>query len=417
MDGYLPAVAQVAAAVIVMAAVLCQFRRSGLGRLVAVAAAGGITAFALNCWFESLGLAGEPAPTQLWAWTGVAVAAIVLTAAGWAGAGWLQRNLYALSAAVCLLCVGLTVNAWIGYFPTVPIAFSQLADRRLPGQIEWADVHAMQAGMTAPPRGVLMSIEAGTGASGFAHRDEHVYLPPVWFTTTPPPVLPAVMMIAGQFHTTADWIRAGEAVATLDAYAESHDGYGPVAVFVDSNGAFLNDTECVNGPRGNAADHLTDDVIAYTTARFGVQPAGWGVVGFSAGGTCAVNLTVMNPMQFSTFVDIGGDIGPNTGSKAQTVEQLFGGSVQAWEAFDPITVMHRHRRYDGASGQFVVPESVGGGYQDAATTLCDAARRHGITCTVSTHPGRHTWPAAADAFRQTLPWLMSALRASVKQSS
>ena len=34
-------------------------------------------------------------------------------------------------------------------------------------------------------------------------------------------------------------------------------------VFVDSGGAFNNDTECVNGTRGNAADHLTKDVVPF----------------------------------------------------------------------------------------------------------------------------------------------------------
>ena len=63
-------------------------------------------------------------------------------------------------------------------------------------------------------------------------------------------------------------------------------------VFPDSSGTFSNDTECVNGVRGNAADHLTKDVVPYIISNFGVSrdPANWGIVGWSAGGTCALTL-------------------------------------------------------------------------------------------------------------------------------
>ena len=57
-------------------------------------------------------------------------------------------------------------------------------------------------------------------------------------------------------------------------------------------------------------------------STFGVSadPANWGVVGWSMGGTCAVDLTVMHPDLFSAFEDIAGDIGPNSGNKDQTIE-------------------------------------------------------------------------------------------------
>ncbi len=86
-------------------------------------------------------------------------------------------------------------------------------------------------------------------------------------------------MIGGQFNTPADWTRAGNAIATIDSFAASHDGRAPVLVFVDSGGAFNNDTECVNSARGNAADHLTNDVVPYMVSAFGVSAdrANWGV--------------------------------------------------------------------------------------------------------------------------------------------
>ena len=194
-----------------------------------------------------------------------------------------------------------------------------------------------------------MSIDSR--ASGFTHRDELVYLPPAWFASNLPAPLPTVMMIGGQFNSPTDWLRAGNAIATLDTFAASHAGRAPVVVFVDSGGRFDVDTECVNGPRGNAADHLTKDVVRFMTSNFGVSadPQNWGVVGFSAGGTCAVDVTVMHPELFHTFIDIAGDVSVNAGTLAQTIDRLFGGNAEAWKIFDPSTVIIKHGVYHDVS--------------------------------------------------------------------
>ena len=136
----------------------------------------------------------------------------------------------------------------------------------------------------------------------------------------------------------------------------ANGGNAPVLVFVDAGGAFTKDTECVNGVRGNAADHLTKDVVPFMVSTFGVSThsANWGIAGWSMGGTCAVTLTVMHPELFSAFVDIGGDVGPNAGTKEQTVERLFNGDEAAWASFDPTTVMTRHGRYTRVSGVFAI---------------------------------------------------------------
>jgi hypothetical protein len=67
------------------------------------------------------------------------------------------------------------------------------------------------------------------------------------------------MVIAGEFSNPTNWIRTGNAVSVIDDYARTHGGAAPVFVFVDSSGSFNNDTECVDGPWGNAADHLTKE--------------------------------------------------------------------------------------------------------------------------------------------------------------
>ena len=128
-------------------------------------------------------------------------------------------------------------------------------------------------------------------------------------------------MVGGEFGNPTDWPTTGEAQRTADDFAAAHDGNAPILVFVDTSGKFSNDTECVNGVRGNAADHLTKDVVPYVISHFGVSadPAKWGIVGWSSGGTCALLTTVMHPELFSTFVDIDGLPWPNAGSREQTI--------------------------------------------------------------------------------------------------
>jgi S-formylglutathione hydrolase FrmB len=230
-------------------------------------------------------------------------------------------------------------------------------------------------------------------------------------------------MIGGEFNTPVDWIRAGDAVTTLDAFAAAHGGNAPVAVFADATGGFTVDTECVNGVRGNAADHLSADLIGGVDDAFGLGGhTRWGVVGFSSGGTCAVDLAVMHPGTFRAFVDIGGDIAPNAGTRAQTIDRLFGGDANAWSSFDPSTVIARHGKYTNLSGLFAVPgeraadgrestrQAVG---QTAAESLCRLGTAQGISCQIVGLPGKHDWPSAAAAFAATLSWLAGELDTDV----
>jgi S-formylglutathione hydrolase FrmB len=162
-------------------------------------------------------------------------------------------------------------------------------------------------------------------------------------------------------------------------------------------------------------------------SNFGVSAnrANWGLVGWSMGGTCAVDLTVMHPDMFSAFEDIAGDLSPNSGNKTQTIARLFGGNADAWAAFDPSTVISRHGRYTGIAGWFAVH----GGQQPqphvtpavnrgptnpgdqgfAANALCGLGSANGIDCAVVSQAGKHDWPFAAKAFAAALPWLAGQL--------
>jgi enterochelin esterase-like enzyme len=352
----------------------------------------------------------DPLPLNVWVWFGLTAGALLVLVFGWKNAHWWRRLTAVLAPALALLMCANGLNQFVGYYPTVGAAIAGLEARPIPGQVSLSQLHSSRMHGAVPRTGTLVAVDIPSTTDGFTPRQELVYLPPVWFRGPQRPVLPAVEMIGAEVAASGDWVRLGDAVRTSDAYASSHGGQAPILVFVDATGAFHNDTECVNGPQGSVEDYLVKDVPRFITTTFGASrdPRRWGVVGWSMGGTCAIGLTVEHPSTFGRFVDISGDLGPNTGNKAQTIAHLYGGSVAAWDAHDPSTVMARHGRYSGVSGRFV-----DGSHEhpqiEAARQLANAAQKVDIPAQVVILPGEHVWQFAATAFADSLPWLCAQL--------
>jgi S-formylglutathione hydrolase FrmB len=414
MHGWLPATVQIIAAIVVIAAVSRRSGRWQVRWLPWAVIVGGAVAASAYWYVASEGLADSPAPRALWIWIGLSGFAAAVMLAGWRSARWWRRGVSVAALPLSLICAALALNMWVGYFPTVQTAWNQLTAGPLPDETDQVTVTAMQTQRKIPLKGTVVAVDISDQASGFRHRGELVYLPPAWFATNPAPKLPTVMMIGGEFNTPADWLRTGQAIKTIDDFAAAHRGNAPVFVFVDPGGAFNNDTECVNGSRGNSADHMTKDVVPYMESHFGVSPdrSKWGVAGWSMGGTCAVDLAVMHPDMFGAFEDIAGDIGPNSGTKEQTIARLFGGNANAWAAFDPTTVINRHGPYSRLAGWFdingstaTIPSRKGNDQAVAANSLCGLGAANGINCAVVSQPGKHDWPFASHAFAAALPWL------------
>ncbi|WP_051053595.1 alpha/beta hydrolase [Mycolicibacterium chubuense] len=418
MHGWLPLTVQILAALALIGAIGWRTRRWRLVWVPWSALIGAGSAVAVYWYTQTAGVADDtnPAPTALWVWVALSGVAFGVLISGWRGARWWRRLAAAAAVPLCVVSAALAVNLWTGYFPTVQTAWSQITAGPLPDQTDQVAVVAMQKKHAMPLKGTVVAVDVPATASGFRHRGEFVYLPPAWYASNPPPPLPTVMMLGGEFNTPADWMRSGGAVKIIDDFAAAHGGFAPVFVFADPGGAFNNDTECVNGARGNSADHLTKDVVPYVESHFGVsrRRANWGVVGWSMGGTCAVDLTVMHPETFGAFEDIAGDLAPNSGTRAQTIARLFGGNTAAYASFDPSTVIKRHGTYRGIAGWFDVNSTARGTatmnqQAIAAGTLCGLGSRSGIACAVVSQPGKHDWPFASTAFSAALPWLSSAI--------
>jgi S-formylglutathione hydrolase FrmB len=433
LGGWLPITLEIVTIVVLLAATGWRGRRWRMVWIPVSIGIGVVAALAARTYMNSEGLASDPAPFTLWVWTAICACSIALALLGFRDAPWWRRGLSVAAVPLTLICALVVLNQWVGYYPSVQRAWADLTVGPVPDQIDAKDLPGLRN--THPDTGKVIPVDIPDEGSGFKHRREYVYLPPAWFAGAVPPKLPAVMMIAGEFSNPTNWMRTGNAIPVIDGYAKQHGGAAPVFVFVDSSGSFNNDTECVNGPRGNAADHLTKDVRPYVISQYGASsnPADWAAVGWSAGGTCAIDLAVMHPDLFTTFEDIGGDRGPNSGTKQQTIDRLYGGNAATWDAYDPRSVMASHGPYTGVAGYFDdsrepaddktknLPNNpqhrqapVGfGGHDDAdefrekgaVPDLCGAAVVVGIGCTLHVYTGYHTWQFAARAFSDAVPWI------------
>ncbi|MFI5510612.1 alpha/beta hydrolase-fold protein [Mycobacterium sp. NPDC051804] len=433
-SGWLPATIQLTTLALLAVATGLRSEDWRLRWIPAALMVGFATAAAARLFVKYQGWNQEAASMQAVSWTAASGFALGVAVFGWPRSPWWRRSASVASVLLCVLSAGMALNTATGYFPTVTALWRQATGATPDDWIDEATLAQMVRDKATPAEGVMVWVDIPNDASGFDHRPELVYLPPAWFRSDPPPKLPTFMMLGGEFSQPSDWPVAASAVTTLNRFAAAHGGNAPVVVFPDTTGSLSNDTECVNGPRGNAADHLMKDVVPFIISEFGVSadPANWGLVGWSSGGTCALMTTVMHPEVFSAFVALDGQLGPNTGTKRQTIARLFGGDAAAWAAFDPRTVIEKHGPYDDMAAWLGVSEDIPADYrsatitppdpsgiaewdpyseehEDNSRTLCLLLSGHNVECSVVGYGGSHDFLSAGEAFSAALPWLAGRL--------
>lgn len=252
LAGWFPVALEVIAAGLLILAIGWRDRRWRLRMLPLVI---GISAVgALLASYPGAQLVGitDPLPFGVWLWLGVGIAALAVLIAGWKSAGWWRRGAAVLAIGMATLVGANQVNQFVGYYPTIDSALDAWNNTPLPGQVSMTGLAHDSGGPTLPKAGKLVSVDIPATYSGFEHRAELVYLPPVWFRSAKHhPALPVVEVVGGERGAPTDWVRLGNAVGVADAYAKQHHGFAPILVFVDATATFDNDTECVDGPRGS----------------------------------------------------------------------------------------------------------------------------------------------------------------------
>jgi S-formylglutathione hydrolase FrmB len=377
----------------------------GLG----IAGASAALVAATHWWLHASGLVTQhyPPTFAVWAWLGGVAVGIGVT--GWWDGPAVVRVVRFVTVPVVVFGSFLLIDAHYGYWPTM----GALLDRPVPGQVSGDHLAAVLAGRVSGPDGTYGPVSI-PGPRGFDPGVSWVWLPPAYHRL-PSADLPVLVMLPGWPGRANNWERAGEAVPLAEAWARNHGGVAPVMVFVSGNGVADRDTECVNGTQGRAETFLARDVPDFITERLGISrnPARWGAVGFSEGGTCALGLATEQPDIFGRVVDISGELLPSFGPNATTtLRGLYAGHLAEMLRHEPLWLFS-HRFYPHTDAWFAA------GAQDRfheriARRLTDAASHAGVDAQdVSGGPGDHSWSYARSVLELVYPALVDSMPAPV----
>ncbi|WP_189113484.1 alpha/beta hydrolase [Pilimelia terevasa] len=322
------------------------------------------------------------------------------------GAAWAAL----LAVPATLLGAGLCANREYGLYVTVGDALGRTAGLESIDELPASPAPPTPAAHAG--RGRVVSFTAPGTRSGFTARPGAAYLPPAYFTPARAD-LPVLVLLPGTPGAPLHWVSSGRAVEVADAYAARHGGHAPVLIFADPNGTSTGDTECVDGPVARAETYLTADIPAYVTRRLGIRhdPRRWGLVGFSAGGTCAIHLVLRDPTRYGHFLSIGGDAAPALATPEETRSRLFGGSAEVQRAYDP-AVLLATRRYEGVTGWFAAG-TADPHRRTTAARLSAAARGAGVDARAFVGRGGHTWHFVRDVLQRVTPVLFTELGTGV----
>jgi enterochelin esterase-like enzyme len=404
LDGWLPPTISVSAWGAL--AIGVAWRRRAIWQwLVVAAAAGGIVAL-LSWYLDMPARVGSTYPRSFLVWAALPMFALGAGFWQWRVVGWWRRAGAFVAVPLLAASAGLAINSHYGYLPTL----GDLLGAPLRGQVDAKQLlHGALRARTVAMYGAVTRLDIPAVVSHFRHREAYVWVPPAYFAS-PRPHIPVLMLISGTPGAPGDWLRGGRALNLAVDWATAHDGYAPILVLPDANGTVMGDTECVDGPRGQAETYLTVDVVSFMRREFGApaDPRQWAIAGLSEGGTCALELAARHPDLFATFGDFGGDPAPTVGSPARTVHVLYGDSWQSAAAHDPTSWFARDVAA-GVEGFF----AVGGadrGHLGTEQRIAEIASRDGMRIHLDVIAGNgHTFRTWTTAMNDAYPWIVSRL--------
>jgi S-formylglutathione hydrolase FrmB len=159
----------------------------------------------------------------------------------------------------------------------------------------------------ASVRGKVESVRIPGVRSGLT-ADALVYLPPQYFQPAyAHHQFPAIEMLTGYPGVTASLVSRLHVPEVYLAELQHHRAIPMVIVMLRPTVAPPRDTECTDVPAGpQALTYLAQDVPSAIDALLRVRPIGWGAMGESTGGYCAVKLAMLHSDVFRAAVSMSG---------------------------------------------------------------------------------------------------------------
>jgi S-formylglutathione hydrolase FrmB len=412
VSGWLPTVLLVTGAAGLIGLLLARRFTAGWWVYIGVAAVvAGAVAVGLNYLVVNvLGLFPEPMPASVVGWLAVGAGAVVLLVGAMFRTNWRRKLLAVVCTGLVLTTVAAQVNLYFQEYQTVADLFAEepgaFAGSGGGSQSESTPVVERWSGQPRTSQGQLATATIPGTLSGFVARDAYVYTPPA-YSADNPPLLPVMVLVAGQPGTPGDWITGGTLPALLDTFAQAHNGLAPVAVVVDPNGSELGNTMCMDSNIAKADTYLSKDVPAWIAAnlRIDTNPQHWTFAGWSFGGTCAVQMGTMHPDIWKSIVAFQAEREPALGpDRNQTIATAFGGDEAAFDAKTPLTLMSTKTYPD--TWAYFASGSADPGFTAYLTELAAAATKSGMQVRTGITQGQgHSWGVPIDQMPKALAWL------------
>jgi S-formylglutathione hydrolase FrmB len=345
---------------------------------------------------------------------------------------WKSRSIYLVDLLAIVSCFFLGLILLNGYYRDYPTLYSALGIYQSSGTLNSSGQVILQFNPTNesaanhqtvesiidgnnsnPTNGKLYQINIPGKVSGFKARSGWLYEPAIAVKDGNTLNLPVLVLLAGLPGNPTDWLHGVQLVSTMDEFAKEHHGITPLVFVVDDIGSPINDTECVNSPRGNVETYLTTDVPKYIENNYPASdnPANWGIGGLSLGGTCAVMLALTHPNVYHYFLDMGGDLGPSIGTKQETIQKLYGGNEAAWAADQP-SILLKTKTYKNVGGYFANGREDSPDVVNGTSQLYTESKNAGLDTVYETVDGQHTFDVFDELFSNALPWLSNRIGAT-----
>lgn len=368
-----------------------------------------ICLFVVNVWPKPF---GDSVSAQNWLWIGGGFIGMAIGISSLRRSPWWRKTVAVIAVLAAFSSAAVEVNDSYGQYPSIR---SVLGWTTYATFTETAPVVPSQSGTAlwktwSPPSGLpahgklYTAVIPGT-ISGFVARPASIYLPPAALTAHPP-ALPVVIALAGQPGSPSMVFTAGHLADILDEYAAHNNGLAPIVVAPDQLGTPTANPMCVDSPLGNSQTYLTKDVPAWISAHLGVSPDhhDWSILGFSQGGTCAIQLGAAFPTVFGSLADLSGEPAPTLNDEQSTVTLGFHGSQAAYDAAKPLNILAAHHYTDNYA-----IFTVGGAdshYGPTQEKLFQAAKAAGMGAAFRAVRGTsHDWMAATDGMRFSIALL------------
>ncbi len=405
----------------VAALIYLVIRRSTWSRpVVLIAALAGAAVGLLAGWFTSgiwdfFGISFTPITRM---WICLAFAAIAVAVTNLVHSRWWRKVIASLSIGLFVLAGAVGINVDFGMFGTIQAAlgaetFPYLRPTALhtsaspvTSRVAQPLWRAWSAPAAMPAKGTIGTVTIPGTVSGFHARNALVYLPPAALVANPPR-LPLLMMLSGQPGAPYNIFDSVRLADLLNSYSQSHAGLAPIVIVPDQLGSAYRNPMCVDSALGNSATYLTVDVRNWVLAHLNVarNPSDWAIGGYSQGGTCSIQLGAAHPEIFGSVVDVSGELAPSLGSMQNTIRAGFAGSVAAYEAAKPVTVLAAHAPYADSVAIFGVGQN-DPRFAPSQHRVADAAAKAGMKVTFVTSPGTaHDWHTVRYTVERALPIL------------